>query len=266
MCPLKNRFSNSGIHHVMTRGTGRQIIFEDDCDRRWFLERLASYSGEDKIAVLAYCLMPNHVHLLLCDADGNLSHMLHKLLSAYAHYFNNRHRRTGHLLEARFVSKSVETDAYLLDAVRYIHDNPEKSGICSTVDYQWSSYSEYVGEPKICDTSLVIDCLGSVEAFVAFSFAKGDKLYSLPDRRAGWSPDELLEEASSILAYALGVQPHEVKALSPARRDGAVTLLLDSGFSNRQVEKVCGIGRWTISRIAAVAKSDRQKELPNQTG
>lgn len=266
MCPLKNRFSNSGIHHVMTRGTGRQIIFEDDCDRRWFLERLASYSDEDDISVLAYCLMPNHVHMLLLDSEGALSHMLHKLLSAYAHYFNNRHRRTGHLLEARFVSKSVETDAYLLEAVRYIHDNPEKGGICLAADYPWSSFSEYVGEPKICDTSLVMDCLGSVEAFSAFSCAAGDKLYSLPDRRAGWSPDELLEEASSILTYALGVQPDEVKRLSPTRRDDAVSLLLNSGFSHRQVEKICGIGRWTISRIAAVAKSDRQKELPTQTG
>ena len=250
----------------MTRGTGRQIIFEDDCDRRWFLERLASYSDEDDISVLAYCLMPNHVHMLLLDSEGALSHMLHKLLSAYAHYFNNRHRRTGHLLEARFVSKSVETDAYLLEAVRYIHDNPEKGGICLAADYPWSSFSEYVIEPKICDTSLVMDCLGSVEAFSAFSCAAGDKLYSLPDRRAGWSPDELLEEASSILTYALGVQPDEVKRLSPTRRDDAVSLLLNSGFSHRQVEKICGIGRWTISRIAAVAKSDRQKELPNQTG
>ena len=250
----------------MTRGTGRQIIFEDDCDGRWFLERLASYSDEDKIAVLAYCLMPNHVHLLLHDSEGLLSHMLHKLLSAYAHYFNNRHRRTGHLLEARFVSKGVESDAYLLEAVRYIHDNPKKGGICSTADYPWSSYSEYVGERRICDTSVVLDCLGSPEAFVSFSLATGDKLYSLPDRRAGWSPDELLEEANSILGYSMGVLSHEVKSLDPSRRDAAIVLLLNSGFSRRQIEKICGIGRWTISRIAVSAESDKQKELPNQTG
>ena len=122
--------SESGFYHVVAKGNGGQNLFEDASDYRAFLELVAATAEKCGVFVHAYCLMSNHVHLLLEDQGGRLSEFM-KSLSAtgYATRFNAKASHIGHVFQQRFKSQPVEDEAHLLQAVRYIHNNPAKAGM-----------------------------------------------------------------------------------------------------------------------------------------
>jgi putative transposase len=129
------------VYHVMARGNGKQVIYLDDRDRQLFLESLWAVCLRLDWQVWAYCLMPNHYHLLLQTAHPNLSLGMRDLNGNYAQAFNNRHERVGHLFQGRFKSKLVDKPGYLLELARYIMLNPVRSGLCARPDeWRWSSY------------------------------------------------------------------------------------------------------------------------------
>ena len=102
--------AESGFYHVILRGNGRQIIFEDDADRRAFLELLVKRAEDAGIHVLAWCLMENHVHLVLEDPTQALSEMMQRLSGGYAQRFNRKSGRVGHVFENRFKSCPIENE------------------------------------------------------------------------------------------------------------------------------------------------------------
>lgn len=133
------------VYHVITRGNNRQAIFKDDQDRETYLEKLFYYCEEKELELLCYCLLGNHVHLLLATPRGNLSKMMQPFQTSYTVYFNKRHRRTGHVFEQRYKAFLVDRDNYLLQVSRYIHLNPVGARIVARPqDYRWSSYRAYV--------------------------------------------------------------------------------------------------------------------------
>ena len=109
------------VYHIITRGNNRQFVFRDDQDRRTYLEKLALYCEEKEVHLLSYCLLTNHVHLLLKTPKGNLSRMMQPFQTSYTIYFNKRHRRSGHVFEQRYKALVVDKDNYLLQVSRYIH-------------------------------------------------------------------------------------------------------------------------------------------------
>lgn len=136
-------------HHLIQRGNNRQPIFLDDVDRRQFLDALREVSRTHGVAVHAYVLMGNHVHLLATpeDADG-LSRMMQSLGRRYVAWFNHRHQRTGTLWEGRFKLSVVDSDAYFLSCQRYIELNPHRAGLASGwLDHPWSSLAHHIGGP-----------------------------------------------------------------------------------------------------------------------
>ena len=135
--------SESGFYHVVAKGNGGQDLFEDASDYRAFLELVAAAAEKCDVLVHAYCLMSNHVHLLLEDQGGRLSEFMKSLVTGYAMRFNAKASHIGHVFQQRFKSQPVEDEAHLLQAVRYIHNNPAKAGMCPADEYPWSSYHEY---------------------------------------------------------------------------------------------------------------------------
>ena len=143
------------IYHVTIRGVERRRIFKDDGDRGRFLAGVKEAEGEYGVRVYLFCLMTNHVHLLVETPRGNLSAFMHKLQTAYTVYYNHRHRRAGHLTQGRFRAMPVEGDEYLLKLSRYIHLNPVFVGALAEQplerrvealrQYPWSSYRGYAG-------------------------------------------------------------------------------------------------------------------------
>ena len=121
--PLRVEFEQA-VYHVTARGNQRQAVFRDDADRTRFLETLAEAAERFGVIVHAYCLMPNHHHLLLQTPRGNLSRMMGWVQTTYTVRFNRRHRRDGHLFQGRFKAQVVEADEYARELIEYIHLNP----------------------------------------------------------------------------------------------------------------------------------------------
>lgn len=246
------RVSESGYYHVMLRGNGRQVIFEDDADRRAFLEALGEVMSSRGIEIVAWCLMSNHVHLLLTDVSAQLSDAIHALTTSYAGHFNRRFDHVGSVFAGRFRSVPVEDDAQLLAAVRYIHDNPVKAGVCATPDeYPWSSYHEYVGEPWISSVETVLDLLSGVDQFERFSLAPRPTGYCfMPGARV---PEEDAGDVARSAIYPLTLA--DVKTVDGSERVRALSLMRDAGLSVRQIERLTGIGRYAIEKGLLLARN-----------
>ena len=137
--------SKTGIYHVMIRGINRQRIFLEAEDYDAMLKSFQHVVEKNKCDILSYCLMSNHVHLLLKEKDENLSKAMQSIEVSYVWWYNERYERVGHLFQNRYLSVPVEDEAYLLGVLRYIHRNPIKAGIVKKLDeYKWSSYNAYL--------------------------------------------------------------------------------------------------------------------------
>lgn len=239
--------SKSGIHHVTARGAGRRRIFEDDSDRRRFVKGLEDLVFKDGVVLLAWCLMDNHVHLLAKAEVSNLSAGLHRLITAYALYFNGRHGHVGPVFQDRFDSFPVETDEHLLATMRYTHLNPLDLGAPFPGDYPWSSYGQYVGKPGICDTSTLLGLLGGRGAFVEYCDPSHgrDHLVSLNARGPHLSDAEAVQTATSYYGTSFA---ERLATCSKSECDRALRKLKASGLSVRQIERMTGIGRNIIAR------------------
>ena len=134
------------LYHVFSRGNQKQAIFLSDEDRCFYLNCLRKAHERFGVVVHVYCLMPNHYHLILETPLGNLSKMMHSLITSYTVYFNKKHKRPGHLFQGRFKAILIEAVDYARELSRYIHLNPVKAGIVKRPElFAWSSYGFYQG-------------------------------------------------------------------------------------------------------------------------
>ncbi|MDP3937406.1 MAG: transposase [Deltaproteobacteria bacterium] len=148
--PRKPRVQFDGaIYHVTSRGNARQKTFLSSGDYRRFLKHLGDAVRDQDWLCHAYCLMPNHFHLLLETPLANLSKGMQQLNGLYTQWFNWRHQRVGHLFQGRFKGKLVDRDAYLLELSRYIVLNPVRAGLAEfPARWAWSSYRATVGKAR----------------------------------------------------------------------------------------------------------------------
>jgi putative transposase len=143
--PRPLRDQSAGFLHLVWRGNRRQRIFEDDVDRERFLELLAAACRSRGWRVLAWCLLTNHVHLLIEVPEGTLSAGMQWLGGRYAQLYNLRHGLDGHLFQGRFHAERVETLEYALEVGRYVDLNPERAGLGGAADWPWSSHRAHLG-------------------------------------------------------------------------------------------------------------------------
>jgi REP element-mobilizing transposase RayT len=150
-------------YHVTARGNDDDAIFRDDHDRTHLLGLISGVTREHGWTCFAYCLMSNHYHLLVRTPQPNLSRGMQLVQTRYAHRFNARHRRRGHLFGDRFHDRRVEADAHLLAAAAYVVSNPVRAGIVvRPQDWPWSSYHVTAGgedRSKLVDTDAVLELL-----------------------------------------------------------------------------------------------------------
>lgn len=134
-------------HHVIQRGNDRQVIFREEADYQRFLVWLKDAARFYEVAIHAYVLMPNHLHLLATPADATgLALMMQKLGRLYVPWFNHKYERTGGLFEGRFRTSLIDTDRYFMTCSRYIELNPVRAQmVAGPGDYPWSSYAHHAG-------------------------------------------------------------------------------------------------------------------------
>ncbi len=151
----KYPFVKGTCYHIYNRGHNKQTIFLSNNDFTRYLTRLKEYLKKHPVTLLAYCLMPNHIHLIISQDDEEpIEKFIHRLHTSYTMYFNKKYERVGAVFQGRFKAKPINTDEYLLHVSRYIHLNPsELSSQGRTLSlslrrYPWSSYKEYVKDIK----------------------------------------------------------------------------------------------------------------------
>jgi len=140
------------LHHIIGRGIERRKIFQDDIDREDFLGRLGYILPETTTQCLAWALIPNHFHLLLKTGAVPIATVMRRLLTGYAVAYNRRHHRYGHLFQNRYKSILCQEEPYLLELVRYIHLNPLRARLVTTLEeldsYRYSGHSALMGKEK----------------------------------------------------------------------------------------------------------------------
>ena len=168
------------FYHVLNRGNEKQTIFMEDENYQFFLRRFRKYVIQGKQEVIAYCLMPNHFHLLLKETeDDRLKETMQGLQTSYAKAVNKRFQKTGHLFQDTYKKIRIESDEQLLHLTRYIHMNPVKAGLVPhPEDWPYSSYREYAGLRKgtLPKTAIILSQFPNREAYRAFiEGGAGDK-------------------------------------------------------------------------------------------
>jgi len=241
--PRGPRFhSELGLYHVMVRGNGKQIIFESDEDREYYLKKLYFCFKDEGVAILSWCLMDNHAHLLVQDEDNTLPTAMARVNGSYAQYFNKKYGHIGHVFQDRYRCLPINDERYLLEVVRYIHNNPEDAGLCKAEDYRWSSYHEFMEAPRLVDTNFILGLLGG-----RTNFRKLCQEKSSPKLRLSLEPnpstEKLLDIAEDVL---VPIVPRSISTLPRSERNRCLRKLHDAGFSLRQIERITGIGRGTI--------------------
>lgn len=252
--------SKTGVYHIMLRGNERKNLFLDEDDKQRFLDTLFAKKKETGFSLYAYCLMDNHVHLLFREGLEETAFTIKRINISYAFYFNHKYKRVGHLFQDRFKSEPVEDDRYLLAAVRYIHNNPVKTGMVEDAShYKWSSYCLYTaknGDNKI-DTAPVLELFSDVketaiQLFKDFMETPGEETFLDCDCET----DEIADEAQAVIflqKFALnnGIRegPAGIKTNKQLREKAILELRRRSSLSIRQIAEILGVNRGVVARV-----------------
>lgn len=237
--------SSSGIYHIILRGINRQNIFEDDEDRLTFISSLERYKEISQCRIFAYCLMDNHVHILLQEVTEPIGMLIQRISSSYVIWFNRKHERCGHLFQERFRSEAVETDEYFLTVLRYIHQNPVKAKIVNdAADYKWSSFCEYTERGQLVDKEYALTMFtdkleAAVGRFVQFTREKnGNTCLEIPENKVNMKDDDLRQ----MVRHLFGI---EAITICNEVREKQDTMLREmkgvDGTTIRQISRITGL-------------------------
>ena len=240
---------DSGIYHVMLRGINRQRIFEDDEDREKFLEILKKSKEKDGFDLLAWCLMPNHVHLLIKENEVKLGTIFRRIGASYVYWYNGKYERTGHLFQDRFKSEPVEDDSYFLTVIQYIHRNPVKVGLCERPEeYEYSSLKKYFEEDGLHDSGMVREMMNEKEFMEWNAQAVDEKCMDMAEQ-----PQKRLTDSRAwdLIRRSSGCETTaEFQRMERGKRDAVLRKALKEGVSIRQASRLTGISIGVICRIA----------------
>lgn len=242
--------SQSGIYHIIMRGINRQNIFEDEEDYIKFKQAVIQYKDKSGYEIYAYCLMENHVHILIRVGKEPLEQIMRRICGSYVYWYNLKYQRIGNLFQDRFKSEPVDDESYLLTVVRYIHQNPLKVG--SDIQYKWSSYKEYTGEAQLIETNVVLTILSedkgrAVKRFIEYnSETNKEKCLDIEEKQRITD-----QEAMNIIRDVCNLKyATEIQNFDPLKRDKCLKEIKEKyGLSIRQIERLTGINRGIISRV-----------------
>ncbi len=262
-------FAPGLLYHIIVRGNQRQKTFRSDNDYKAYLDRLEKYHVRFRVRVYAYCLMPNHAHLLLETGSTPLAKFMQGLQQSYTQYFNRRHRKVGHLFQGRYKAIICDKDKYLLALVRYIHLNPVRAGLTKRPErYPHSGHRSYLinGTPKIIEAGPILSLLGGKRAYERFvleglSENHNEEYYTVEDQcflgEEGFGEEitrqvgeeearkakKPIETVIKKIAHRLGLRPEVLRGrdrrweVSTKRADAVALLVRDYGYKVSEVAK-----------------------------
>jgi REP element-mobilizing transposase RayT len=259
-----------GLYHVITRGNNRRQIFNSPADYEKFLSQLAVQKARLPLFLYAYCLMTNHLHLLIERRADTIGRIMHRVLTGYSQYYNRRYRRVGHLLQGRHKAILCQSDRYLSELVRYIHLNPVRAKMVDKPEqYQYSGHRAYLGlEPAgLVDVDPVLRHFGAKKEpareayrqFVAAGIKLGhqEELYLADEGRILGT-----EEFVDATIHRIGETGRTVRSRDQVNlnKEFNADALIEA------VEKICRIPRGEFCGSGKSAAAVRAKEMFVLTG
>ena len=245
--------SKSGIYHIIMRGINRQTIFEDEEDYEKFIETLKKYKETCGYELYAYCLMGNHLHILLKEGNELLEQVMRRICGSYVYWYNQKYERIGNLFQDRYVSEPVEDDTYFLTAMRYIFQNLVKAKLVANVDYYiWSNYNEYLVKNKMTDVNFVISMFNKNRKTATKNFTEFvnnpnedtcldiKENYRITDKDARIVIKNLCKVDNTTDLQKLDI---------PTRNSYLKVLKKEHNLSIRQIERLTGINRGIIAKL-----------------
>lgn len=235
--------SSTNIYHIMLRGINRQEIFLDDRDRRHFIKYVKQVKKESPFILYAYCLMKNHVHLLIKESEVPIETVIKRIAIKYAIYFNGRYERCGHVFQDRFKSENVEDDRYFQTVYRYILRNPVKAGICADPgDYRWSSYGELFQPASWVDNDFILSLIGQKE-LVSFIYKENEDLCM--------DNDNIMNVKCEQMRRIIRERCEKVdfKDLNDDEQDDLICRLLENGFSGVKIRNELHISEYRLRMV-----------------
>lgn len=243
--------SLTDIYHTMIRGVNKEIIFHDDDDKRKFLQILEYYLSKYNVEIFAYCLMDNHVHFLL-RAKDDFNRFMQCIQTVYAAHFNKKYKRIGHLFQDRFKSIPVEREKYLLECVRYIHQNPVKANISTIEKYKWSSYNEYIKSSKLINSEFILNLFSSDRQIALTNYKAYMNIISKEaDMRNAGIEDKITDnEAIKFIETFFKIKIDVIKKLDIIERNMILTKIVSLEIINMlQLSRITGIDRNILRKI-----------------
>jgi REP element-mobilizing transposase RayT len=289
------------LYHVTIRGVERRTLAADDADRERLLAQIAKGVEFDQVRVFLFCLMTNHLHLVVETPLANLSAFMHRLQTGYTVYFNLRHRRAGHLMQGRYGATLVSGDEYLLKLSRYVHLNPVytagtrdlplKERLRQLRRYRWSSYAGYIGRQRRLDFVTYAPLLALVSAgrwgrereyrkFVESGMVERDEEFKhiLQASRLSLGPEEFRVRIRDLYQDLVDAQKHPEdvalrltrRRLPPATVRAAVVRVL--GAAEEEIGARHGRGSvrpvlaWMLCRFSGLSQREAAQVLGLRTG
>ena len=242
-----------GLYHVITRGNNRQMIFNSKDDYLKMLALLEHQKRKLPFRLYAYCLMPNHIHLLIERREDSISRIMQRVLTGYSQYHNRRYRKSGHVLQGRYKAILCESDQYLAELVRYIHLNPVRAKIVRKPEgYEYSGHRAYLGQEdnRLVDSDTLLRYFGGrktrareqYRAFVLAGMKDGhrEELYQADEGRLLGSEEFVESTKHRIGEIPRGARPERSS-------DRAVRQPVDTQELMKAVEEATGMKPTEIS-------------------
>ena len=243
------RRSTTDTYHVMLRGINRQQIFMDDEDYRRLLRTLSDCKRISGFELYAYCLMPNHIHLLIHAQSEPLEKILKRVGSRFVWWYNMKYDRVGHLFQDRYKSEPVEDDAYFLTVLRYILQNPMKAGLEDAPgSWTWSSYAHYSGNDDFLTDAAFADSFFPDRAALLDYLRRQNEDRALDERSR---PARLSDDKAAAIAAKLThcKTPDAFRQLDKAKQRDYISQLRDAHLTIAQIARLTGIPSATVGRI-----------------
>ncbi len=253
--PRKPRImSPTGIYHIILRSVNQHIIFEEDSDYQKFLYILSDSKRKYDIDIYAYCLMDNHIHILMNSPPEKLSGFFQSLGTRFARWYNNKYQRSGHLFQERFHSTTIENNRAFLSALIYIHNNPVKANVCLFAsEYRWSSFNAYYGQKNsVINVSFACGIAGTRDSLLRIlareSDRSDDELFAGDHRQSNhyYTDEKALEVFRSITGLT---STSAVANINKVRRNEFIRTLRKERLTIKQVARLMDVSETTVKRL-----------------
>ncbi len=257
MARVARLVSDSGYYHVMARGNNKEMIFKNPSEKQYYLDELEQAIEEGSLTLLSYCIMDNHIHLLINSDIDSMADAFRRINLKFALRYNKKYKQAGHVFQGRYKSEVINTDQYLLSVIRYIHNNPVKAGIVFKAEnYKWSSYRDYLNSGNsLVDSNekeMIMNMLGgSIDQFQRFHL-KDDMLEFL-EIKEDLEVEREIKARKILKDYCDKYKVKDIKQLcnnKDAIDEIVIDLLQLSKLSHRRVADLLGINRGIVHNIA----------------